>query len=105
MILAGLNSVHETITLFSIPRDLYVDYPGSSRQGKINRIYETFLSTSSSHGMEKLKEKITQVTGKEIDYYMNVDFNGFTEVVDALGGVEISLEENFVDYEFPDGNL
>jgi hypothetical protein len=36
---------------------------------------------------------------------MNVDFNGFREVVDALGWVEITLEENFVDYEYPDGNL
>jgi anionic cell wall polymer biosynthesis LytR-Cps2A-Psr (LCP) family protein len=35
--------------------------------------------------MGKLKEKIGEITGKNIDYYMNVDFDGFKEVVDALG--------------------
>lgn len=105
IILVGLNKVHETITLFSIPRDLYVDYPWVNTQWKINRIYETFLSESSDFAMGKLKTKISEITGKNIDYYMNIDFNGFIEVVDALWWVEITLEENFVDYEFPDGNL
>jgi anionic cell wall polymer biosynthesis LytR-Cps2A-Psr (LCP) family protein len=35
--------------------------------------------------MNALKTKIEEITGKEVDYYMNVDFNGFREVVDALG--------------------
>jgi len=105
IILAGFNNIHETITLFSIPRDLFVDYPWSSRQGKINRIYETFLPKWSDYAMWKLKEKVSEITGKNIDHYMNVDFEGFKEVVDALGWVEITLEENFVDYEFPDENL
>jgi anionic cell wall polymer biosynthesis LytR-Cps2A-Psr (LCP) family protein len=35
--------------------------------------------------MGKLKEKIGEITGKNIDYHMNVDFEGFKEVVDALG--------------------
>jgi LCP family protein required for cell wall assembly len=105
IILAGINNKYETITLFSIPRDLYVGYPWSAKEWKINRIYEAFLPKWSDFAMGKLKEKIGEITGKNIDYYMNVDFDGFKEVVDALGWVEITLEENFVDYEFPDENL
>jgi LCP family protein required for cell wall assembly len=105
IILAGLNSKNETITLFSIPRDLYVEYPWTSKKWKINRIYETFLPKWSDYAMGKIKSKISQMTWKSIDYYMNVDFNGFKEVVNALWWVEITLENNFVDYEFPDENL
>lgn len=105
IILVGINTQNESITLFSIPRDLYVNYPDIDQTGKINRIYETFLPQSSTLAIEKLKTKVSEITGKNIDYYMNIDFNWFREVVDALWGVEITLENNFVDYKFPDGNL
>lgn len=105
IILLGIHPESETFTLLSIPRDLYVNYPGTSRKGKINRIYEFFLSLGKDSAISKLKSKVTEITGKDIDYYVNIDFQGFIEVVDLLGGVEITLENNFVDYEYPDGNL
>ncbi|USN59374.1 MAG: LCP family protein [Candidatus Peribacteria bacterium] len=52
--------------------------------------------------MEALKDKITEITGEEIDFYVDVDFTGFIKTVDAVGGVTVSLENTFVDYEFPD---
>lgn len=105
IILAGVNPEKETITLLSLPRDLWVEYPNSSRKWKINRIYESFLSLGKETAISKLQEKVTEITGKEIDYYMNIDFAGFIEVVDALGWVQVTLEENFVDYSYPDWNL
>lgn len=105
IILLGIHPSSETLTLFSIPRDLYVEYPQSGKTGKINRIYETFLSLWKDVAIERLKTKITEITGKEIDHHVNIDFKGFIEIVDILGWVEITLEKNFVDYEYPDGNL
>lgn len=103
IILAGLNYDKEVISLFSLPRDLWVDYPGSTISGKINRIYETYVPKWRDIAISKLKEKVTEITGKNIDYYMNLDFEGFVQVVDILWWVEVTLTENFADYEYPAG--
>ena len=105
LILVGIHPSKKTITLFSIPRDLYVEYPESTRSGKINQIYETYLSLWEDIAIEKLKSKISEITWKNIDFYVNVDFAWFIQIVDTLGWVEVSLAENFVDYEYPDNNL
>jgi len=105
IILAGINPNEQKISLLSIPRDLWVEYPNSGRSGKINSVYENALSLWEDIAIERLQSKVTEITGKEIDYYMNVDFQGFIKLVDALGWVEVSLENNFVDYEYPDNNL
>ena len=103
IILAGLNKKNETITLFSLPRDFYVKYPESG-YGRINGVYERYILEGEDVAMQKLSETISMITGKNIDFYVNIDFQGFIEIVDALGGVEVTLEKNFADYEYPDGN-
>lgn len=104
IILLGINRLSQTYTLFSIPRDLWVKYP-NGKEGKINRIYENHALSNRQLAISYLKEKVSQITGKEIDYYMSIDFAGFREIVDTLWGVEVTLEKNFVDYKYPDGNL
>lgn len=103
IILVWLNHEQEVITLFSIPRDLWVEYPDSTLSGKINRIYETYVDKDPDIAISKLKEKVTEITGKRVDYHMNLDFQWFIQVVDILGWVEVTLENNFVDYEYPAG--
>ena len=105
LIVAGINPVNQSISMLSIPRDLYVQYPWTTRKWKINAIYESNLYQWNDVAIEKLKEKLWEIIGKEIDYYLNIDFKGFIEIVDTLWGVEVTLENNFVDYEYPDGNL
>lgn len=105
IILLWIDPRFKTFSLFSIPRDLYVEYPNSTRTGKINQIYETFLPLWEDIAIERLKSKVSEITGKTIDYYVNIDFQGFIEVVDILWWVEVTLEQNFVDYKYPDNNL
>jgi len=105
IILAWINAKDQKISLLSLPRDLWVEYPWSSRKWKINALYETYLANGWDTAMERLSDKVSEITGKQIDYYMNVDFAWFIKVIDALWWVEVSLENNFVDYEYPDGNL
>lgn len=106
IILASIQPDTDAISLLSIPRDLYVTYPGTTRTWKINGLYESFLNRIwKETAIERLKEKITEITGQKIDFYVNVDFNGFTEIIDILWGIEVTVPENFVDYEYPDGNL
>jgi len=105
LIIAGINPRSQTISMLSIPRDLYVQYPGSTLKWRINGIYEANLSKWEEFAIWQLKSKLWEIIWKDIQYYLNVDFQGFIEIVDTLGGVQVTLEENFVDYEYPDGNL
>ncbi|KAF4405423.1 LCP family protein [Streptomyces lycii] len=85
--------------LISLPRDSYVPIPGHGR-GKINSAY-------ALGGPELLSRTVEEATGLRLDHYAEVDFLGFTEVVDALGGVRICLDEPLRDprsgADFPAG--
>ncbi len=104
IILAGFNLKNQTISLFSIPRDLYVEYPNGAN-GRINQIYETYLyqGKNTQEAMGQLTKKVAEITGKDVEYYINIDFQWFIEIIDTLGWVEVTLEENLVDYEYPNG--
>jgi LCP family protein required for cell wall assembly len=93
--------------MLSIPRDLYVEYDDNKwSEWKINGIYAKnyYKSESKQKWMEALKSKVSKITWEKIDYFVNVDFNWFTKVIDALGWIEINVPNNFVDDQYPDGN-
>ncbi|MDQ3739073.1 MAG: LCP family protein, partial [Actinomycetota bacterium] len=68
--------------LLSIPRDLWVEIPGRG-EGKINAAY--------NGGPELLARTVTQSLGVPIQHYVEIDFEGFRELVDTIGGVEICV--------------
>jgi LCP family protein required for cell wall assembly len=68
-------------TLVSLPRDSYVPIPGRGRN-KLNAAY-------AFGGPQLLARTVEQVTGIRLDRYMEVGFDGFASVVDAVGGVQI----------------
>ena len=105
IILASIHKVYKTISLLSIPRDLWVEYD-ATHTGKINEVFrrESKKNESPAEWMLALEKVITKITGENIDYYGNIDFNGFIEIIDTLEWVELTLEEPFIDYDFPDGN-
>lgn len=106
IILASLDKHKKLISMLSIPRDIYVEYNQYS-QWKLNGLFSTYYyrdDYTKDTAMEKLWEKITQITGEKIDHYIDVDFSGFTKVIDALGWVEIQIPENFSDDRYPDNN-
>lgn len=105
IILTSIDKEKHLISMVSIPRDLYVDY-NDGTWGKINWIYakEYYKTKSKEKWMQALSQKVTQITGEKVDYFINVDFNGFTKVIDALGWIEITVPKNFVDDKYPDGN-
>lgn len=75
--------------LISLPRDMLVDIPGYG-QNKLNAAY-TF------GGPELLTQTLEQQTGVRIDHYAEIGFGGFAGIVDAVGGVEICLDEPIND--------
>lgn len=105
ILFASLHPESKTISLLSVPRDLYVEYPLGGR-GKINEIYMRGLHAkeSEAQSMNDLGDKLREITGEKMDHYINIDFDGFTKFVDLLGGIEVNVEEDLVDKEYPDNN-
>lgn len=108
IILASINFEKQNINMLSIPRDLYVDYDvvWKDEEWKINWVYayHSFNKKSKQYWIKKLKSKITEITGEKIDYYANIDFNWFVEIIDTLWWITLTLENNFIDKQYPDGN-
>lgn len=75
--------------MLSIPRDLWVDIPGNG-EGKINAAY-------SFGGPRLMVETIRENLGIEINHYVEIGFVGFQEMVDELGGVQISFPNDARD--------
>ncbi|KAA0919864.1 LytR family transcriptional regulator [Dietzia sp. ANT_WB102] len=75
--------------LISLPRDLLVDIPGYG-ENKLNAAY-TF------GGPPLLTQTLEQQTGIRIDHYAEIGFGGFAGIVDAVGGVDICIEEPIND--------
>ena len=67
--------------VLSIPRDVYVPVAGTGGSAKINSAF--------NHGPGQLVQTIQQSFGIPIHHYLLVNFDGFREVVDALGGVSM----------------
>ncbi len=70
--------------LMSIPRDLLVTIAGSGKQDRINSAY--------NNGADVLAATVTQEFGIPINHVVDIDFFGFKELVDAVGGTTICFE-------------
>lgn len=106
IILASIDIDKKSINMLSIPRDLYVEYPNTEEKGKINWIYAKISHKTSNKKkwMIALEDKISEITGEKIDYFVNVDFNWFKTIIDTIWGVEINIPKNFIDEKYPDWN-
>ncbi len=83
-------------SLISIPRDLYVKVPGRDERRKINAVYA--LGEERSHGgggIEDMRTIVSEVTGLAIPYGVTINFQGFTDLVNALGGITVTRTEPF----------
>lgn len=83
----GVNDEQEAISMLSLPRDLYVSYDDLyQKSGRINGIYDLALTRGKTQdeAMQALASKVGEITGKTVTQYVNIDFQGFEEVVDTL---------------------
>lgn len=106
IILASIDTKNKNISLLSIPRDFYVEYPWNDKSWKINWLYAKykFESGSQKQWMVILKKKITEITWEDIDYFINLDFDWFTKIIDTIWWIKITVPTDFVDKQYPDWN-
>lgn len=90
IILVTVNKPAKTLTLTSFMRDMYVQIPGRDD----NRINVPYLLG----GMSLLDSTLKRNFGVTVDGNVVVDFYGFIDLVDLMGGVEIELTEKEADY-------
>ena len=102
LLLVRVDLAAGTVRALSIPRDLYVVIPGFERD-KIGRAYDLGTRADAGDdwraGAETLSRTILRNFGVEIDGSAFADFNGFPDIIDALGGIEV---ENPYDLFNPD---
>ncbi len=80
-------------SLVSLPRDLQV-LVHDQHMDKLNTVYEYGYYHSSDH-LGFMKTKISQITGVYIDKVVVLNFSAFKEIVDSLGGVDVTLAKPF----------
>lgn len=104
IIIASLNEKDKSVKMLSLPRDLYIDDKKIGGQ-RINKIYDTYLNKydNSAQALDQLAKTITDLTDIPIQYTVKINFNGFTKIVDALGGVDVEVEKDIYDPEYPKG--
>lgn len=86
MMIATLDVKHKKLKVTSLMRDLYVEVPGRGKN-KLNAAY-------SLGGIKLLYKTVAQNFGIKMDGYAEVNFDAFVNVIDELGGVEVSLSES-----------
>lgn len=90
IIVVVINNTKKTINLISIPRDTYVNVPGYGMT-KINHAY--------AYGQEQLSLKtINSNFGLDLKQYMTIDFSGLINSIDKVGGAELTLDQEEVDF-------
>jgi LCP family protein required for cell wall assembly len=117
MIVLSIDPQTKQVAMFSLPRDA-VDVPvppgparsvfGTTYRLKINSWLRNNMGRSdlwpgpaSQRGFTALKSILGNLYGLDIRYYVEVNFSGFRQVVDAVGGVSINVQVPVVDDDYP----
>lgn len=99
IMVATVNPKTHTILLTSVPRDFYVttacDAGDGCMQGALDKITHTGI-----HGTNTTKRTVEQLLGIEINYTFKVGFDTVTDLVDALGGVDVNVEPGYATNSF-----
>jgi LCP family protein required for cell wall assembly len=87
----SIDPATDTTTTVPIPRDLWVEGVGSYPQnGKINEVFQAGYNEGGlERGGALLAQVLTDVTGLQVEHWLSIDFAGFRDMIDAVGGVTI----------------
>jgi LCP family protein required for cell wall assembly len=117
LIVASVDPATAQVALFTLPRDT-VDVPvppgpdrtvfGTLYRGKINSWWlsnhdrsDLWSGTELTRGFNALKAILGNLYGLDIQYYAEVNFEGFQQVIDTLGGVTVNVQMPVTDDQFP----
>jgi LCP family protein required for cell wall assembly len=101
LIVMHIPADHKSAQLVSIPRDLWVQIPSGNSadcsSGSRNKINAAF----AFGGLPRAVRTVECMTDVHLDHVLAIDFGGFKEVTDALGGVDLKVEQNITSIHKP----
>jgi LCP family protein required for cell wall assembly len=101
MILAHVDADHKKAYMISLPRDLYVYVPKSPTNPEFGDTNAKINAAFAWGGEPLAVQTVEGYTGVHIDHVILVDFGGFQQVTDALGGVDLNIEQDITSIHKP----
>ena len=92
-ILAVVNPQTKRVALINTPRDYYVDLAGTNSKDK--------LTHAGLYGVETSMATLGNLYGVNVDHYIRINFAGFINIIDALGGVDVYSDQAFTSVGSP----
>lgn len=102
-IIATVNVKTHEVALVSTPRDSYLELSNWNIMDK--------LTHAAFYGVDCSMDTLENLYGIDIDYYFRVNYTGFCQIIDAMGGIELVNDEEFTsdalaeEYYFPEGPI
>ena len=92
-IIAAVNPVTKQVVLINTPRDYYVDLAGTNSKDK--------LTHAGLYGVQTSMDTLGNLYGVDVQHYIRINFAGFINIVDALGGVDVYSDQAFTSVGSP----
>lgn len=115
VMIASLDPQHtKSVMLLSIPRDTYVLSTEKMGKDRINSLYRNYKhslvqkdiesSAANAEALTQLTTEIGTLIGMQIHGAIKVNFSGFEQAIDAIGGIDVDVPSDLVDTEYPGPN-
>lgn len=97
ILVLSLDTHKKSMAMISVPRDLWSE----TLKDKVNSAYHYGEEKKKDGGLTLAKVIVEDMVGLSIPKALLIDFSGFEEVIDAVGGIDIDVPQGFVDPQFP----
>lgn len=104
MMLVSIDPVSNSIGVLSLPRDLYVVIPGYASRQRINSAMVYGESSRLGYGPTLMMTTVQNNFGIRVNDFLAVDFQTFIDVVDIVGGIDITIDYTINDPQYPNMN-
>ena len=95
LMIAAINPKNHSMKIVSIPRDTYVEIANTNgAKDKINAA-AAYAYQKKINPVQNIRETVENLFHIPIDYYAKVNFQGFTDIVNVLGGVDVNVPFSF----------
>jgi LCP family protein required for cell wall assembly len=100
IIVLTVNPDLNSVKMLSIPRDTYTEIVGNGTTDKINHAF-------AFGGVEMAMDTVENFLDIPLDYYLEINMEGFKDIVDAVGGITVNndLDFTYSNVHFPEGEL
>lgn len=97
ILVVSLDAKRKKMAMISVPRDLWSD----TLKDKVNSAYHYGEEKKQGGGLTLAKVIVEDVVGLPIHYVLLIDFSGFENIIDIVGGIDITVPNAFTDSDFP----